>query len=116
MSIVNLTQHAATPGQLNAGVVDHQDREKLSRLLTFDVIPSSQEVTCRARSIALMADGADAAMIGGAPFLMEPLAVALRMIGVVPMYAFSVRASVEEVQADGSVKKSAIFKHAGFVS
>lgn len=37
MSIINLTQHAATMDQIEAGVVDVTDRERLSRLLTVQV-------------------------------------------------------------------------------
>ena len=35
--------------------------------------------------------------------------------GINPVYAFSVRESEEQVQADGSVKKVAVFRHRGFV-
>ena len=54
-------------------------------------------------------------MIGGAPFFMESLATALRREGYCPVYAFSRRESVEQVQADGSVRKVAVFRHLGFV-
>jgi len=35
--------------------------------------------------------------------------------GVCQYYDFSRRESVEEVQADGSVRKTAVFRHAGFI-
>ena len=54
-------------------------------------------------------------MIGGAPFLMGALESALLDYGITPVYAFSKRESVEEVQKDGSVKKINIFRHAGFI-
>jgi hypothetical protein len=54
-------------------------------------------------------------MIGGAPYLMAPLEVALRAHGITPLYAFSVRESVEQTQPDGSVRKIAVFRHGGFV-
>lgn len=60
-------------------------------------------------------EGAESAMIGGAPFLMAPLEGALRTRGVIPLYAFSVRESVEEALPDGSVRKTQVFRHAGFV-
>jgi hypothetical protein len=56
------------------------------------------------------------AMIGGAPYLMAPLESALRAHGITPVYAFSVRESVDQVQPDGSVRKVAVFRHAGFVN
>ena len=60
-------------------------------------------------------DQADYVMIGGAPFFMAALESALRDVGVTPIYAFSKREVVEEPQSDGSVKKTAVFRHAGFV-
>lgn len=56
-----------------------------------------------------------AAMIGGAPFLMPALEKALRTKGILPVYAFSQRESVEEIMEDGTVRKTAVFKHRGFV-
>ena len=46
---------------------------------------------------------------------MSALEKALVDYGVCPYYAFSRRESVEEVQADGSVRKTAVFRHAGFI-
>lgn len=133
--IVNLTQHLATPEQRDAGVIDllPEERARLQDLLTFDEIPSPDEMRRRAASIArlaeqcpnpgcsweTLADGerhypptvrAGEAMIGGAPFFMTYLEDALRRSGVTPLYAFTRRVSVEE----GGVKKS-VFRHEGFV-
>ena len=47
--------------------------------------------------------------------MMARLERALIERGIEPLYAFSVRESTEEVQADGSVRKVAVFKHAGFI-
>lgn len=119
MSIVNLTQHVATPEQTSQGVVDLQadDRTKLQQLITFHVIPSSEEIRERAEAAAELAvkNGAASAMIGGAPFFMSALEKALWSKGVTPLYAFSVRESQDQVLADGSVRKVAVFKHVGFV-
>lgn len=61
MKIVNLTQHAGTAEQLAAGVADLGATSlELKRLLTFDSLPTREEIEARA------------AMIGGAPFLMAP--------------------------------------------
>lgn len=127
--IVNLTQHQSTPEQISAGVVDlpPAEREALAALLTFDTLPTRQEIENRAADIAELAaynglggDDTDsphvgAAMIGGAPYLMPALEKALQAVCITPLYAFSVRESVEQPQADGSVRKVNVFRHAGFV-
>ncbi|MDA8146485.1 MAG: hypothetical protein M0Z27_10560 [Thermaerobacter sp.] len=93
------------------------EREKLAAILTFEELPPRTEIVRRAQALAALAvaHGAKEALIGGAPYLMGPLEVALCAVGVVPLYAFSVRESVEQVQADGSVRKVQVFRHLGFV-
>lgn len=137
--ILNLTQHAATADQLAAGVFDLPParRADLQSLLTFGELPDEQEILARAEQIAGLAamyassedhavdDGllpeGDAggfalhAMIGGALWLMAPLAAALREQGIEPVFAFSTRETEEHLQPDGSVRKVMIFRHAGFV-
>lgn len=139
MATMNLTQHAATADQIAAGVFDlpAASRADLQTLLTFGDLPDEQEIRARAERIAGMAvlhasaeDRADddgllpegdaggfalRAMIGGALWLMAPLAAALREHGIQPVFAFSVRETEEQKQADGSVRKVAVFRHAGFV-
>ena len=120
MFILNLTQHASTPEQ---GCYDlqRQDLADLKRLLTFQSLPTRQEILYRAAVIADLADATigdtptRAAMIGGAPFLMGPLEAALKERGITPLYAFSVRESVDEALPDGSVRKVAVFRHRGFI-
>ena len=127
--IINLTQHAATAEQVAVGVVDlpAEQREALIDALTFESIPDAEEIRDRAHDIAELAcfnglggdDGDDPfpshAMIGGALWLMAPMAKELRLRSIEPVFAFSVRETEEKVQPDGSVKKVAIFRHAGFV-
>jgi len=127
--ILNLTQHPATPEQKAAGVVDfpQAEREMLVKLLTFDTLPSREEIENRAFDLAELAcynglngdEGDDpiifTAMIGGAPYLMASLEQELVAHGITPVYAFSTRESVEETQPDGSVRKVNVFRHAGFV-
>ena len=124
--ILNLTQHPGTPEQ---GVTDLTGGElaALKQALTFDAIPTAQDITDRAEYIAELASmnglgGGDdddpiptRAMIGGAPYLMAPLERALRNVGIEPLYAFSVRESAEQTQPDGTVRKVNVFRHAGFV-
>ena len=119
MTILHLTQHPATPAQREAGVVDleGEERAELIRLLTFEELPGCREIVSRAMALAALAHrhGATHAMLGGALYLMGPLEVALRFAQVVPLYAFSVRESTEERLADGTVKKTQVFRHLGFV-
>ena len=129
MNIVNLTQHAATAEQVAVGVVDlpSEAREALIALLTFASIPDAEEIRGRAHDIAELAcfnglggdDGDDPfpsqAMIGGALWLMAPLSEELRQRGISPAFAFSVRDTEEVTQPDGSILKTAVFRHAGFV-
>ena len=116
--IINLTQHIATPEQVEAGVIDLQgeDLTQLKKLLNFVGMPTNGDIHDRAFDIARIADqsGADAAMIGGAPYLMPHLQKALQARGIAVFYAFSERVSVERV-VDGVVVKTNEFKHVGFV-
>jgi hypothetical protein len=118
MRILNLTQHAASAEQVAAGVVELQDKASVHRLLTFEACPDRETIRARAEALAEIAraSGAEAAMLGGAPYLMGPLEAALRSAGIRPVYAFSQRAGVEEeLQPDGSVRKVQLFRHAGWV-
>lgn len=127
--ILNLTQHASTDAQREAGVVDLPDDERaqLSALITFDEAPDRAEIEARADAVAALAahnglggdEGDDpyppAAMIGGAPFFMAALEAALLDRHIEPVYAFSRRESVDVPQEDGSVRKQQVFRHVGFV-
>jgi hypothetical protein len=118
MTVLNLTMHRATPDQVAAGVIDMAgpDLAALQELLTFDLLPIRQEVEDRARRIAALVPAHfPVAMIGGAPWLMPFLAAALSARDVRPFYAFSVRETEEQTQPDGTVRKVAVFRHAGFV-
>jgi hypothetical protein len=117
MTILNLTQHAASQAQLNNGVIEPIDKEQVQKLITFDTIPTGSEMRFRAKILAQIAkeSGASAAMIGGAPYFMSTLEDALMNVNIEPVYAFSVRESQEVVQPDGTIQKVSVFKHAGFV-
>ena len=118
--IVNLTQHKGTPEQ---GVVDlpNEARAALIALLTVEQLPSRIDIEARCADIALLAATAfeqhpAQAMIGGAPWMMSALEAALLDQGIAPLYAFSTRESVDQPQPDGSVRKAAVFRHAGWVT
>lgn len=136
--ILNLTQHPATPEQQAQGVVDISDPEehkKLLEALTFDEIPSMDEMDERAETIGLIVRHFRSAhpecrsvMIGGAPFFDRALHHELveldfsdeeideeENVYLQVLYAFSRRESVERKNPDGSVQKINVFRHVGFV-
>ena len=119
MSILNLTQHNLTNEQINAGVVEPaaEVKGKIRELLTFNSLPSCNEIRKRAEELAEIAasSGYNRVLIGGAPYLMAPLEAELIKRGILPLYAFSVREVIEETLPNGEVKKVSKFRHAGFV-
>lgn len=122
-AIFNFTQHLATPEQIEAGIVNFPEfvRELFIPLLNFEELPTAAEVSERATALVEILNnefqdfiGEIRIMIGGAPFLMEPLSMELRAHGFVPVFAFSKRESIETIE-NGVCKKSSVFKHAGLV-
>jgi len=115
--ILNLTQHPATSDQIEAGVIEPKDKEKVRELLTFNELPSYEEVMSKAQALADIAveHGVTKAMIGGALFFMTPLAAILRCRGVTPLFSFTKRMVEEKVLEDGTVEKKAVFKHEGWI-
>jgi hypothetical protein len=90
--------------------------------LTFEDIPSKEELESRAYELATLVTNMGAAdakqyrvMVGGAPYFMSFLEKALKEQGHRPLYAFSRRESVDQLQPDGSVRKVAVFRHVGWV-
>lgn len=122
--VLNLTQHEATPDQIEAGVVEPSEADKalIRSLLTFQSPPCREAMRGKAEKLARLArrysrrkGGPQRAMVGGAPFFMSHLEQALRDYGVSPVYAFSVREVEEQQHPDGSVRKVAVFRHTGWV-
>jgi hypothetical protein len=128
--ILNLTQHVSTDEQKAQLVVEpRMCKAKIQKLLTFEEIPTREEIEARAKELARIAASEASfyagetdnkiwitrVMIGGAPYLMGALEKALRECGFTPVYAFSKRESIDQPQPDGSVKKIAVFRHLGFV-
>ena len=116
-TILNCTQHVATADQATLGVVEPADKKAVQRLLTFQDLPTATLLLERANALAEIAQtsGMTSAMVGGAGYFMPYLERALMSKGITPLHAFTVREVVETVKADGSVEKTAVFKHAGFV-
>lgn len=132
MHIFNLTQHYATPEQVEAGVIEPRGdiRTAINELLNFDTIPTKLELEERAEALSTIAamydvfeesDSdfelfPDAVMLGGAPYFMSTLERWCIAQGLTVLYAFSKRESVERSMEDGSVIKEGVFKHKGFVT
>ena len=119
--ILNLTNHPATPDQILGGVFEPTVKRQVTDRLDFKTLPTKQEILDRAKALARIASssaypGLKFAMIGGAPYLMPELEKSLRRVGITPLYSFSERVSEEVHQADGSVTKTNVFKHIGFVT
>jgi len=118
--ILNLTQHNVTEEQKQVGVVEIENKEELKRLLTFNELPSLDEIKKRAKAIRdLVLDDKNFQenikfMIGGAPYFMRALEEELMKIGE-PVYAFSKRVVEEKKLDNGEVEKKVVFKHEGFV-
>lgn len=117
--IFNLTQHAATPDQIAAGVLEPEPdlKKVIQALLTIDELPTREDLVVRAIKLRQIAYATSCpwVMIGGAPFLMGPLERELKDAGLMPVYSFSKREVVEQTDAAGVVKKVAVFKHTGWV-
>lgn len=121
--VLNLTQHNATQDQIDAGVCGlGSDTEQLKKLLTFTSLPTKEEVASRATLIARLASEVAystgetcGAMIGGAPYLMGPLAEALKAHGITPLFSFTERKAIEKQLPNGEVEKTSVFLHVGFV-
>lgn len=116
--ILNLTQHLATDDQAEAGVenLSITDRNKLTKLLTFEELPTPEFLQNRAEAIGDLILPLEnyKVMIGGAPFFMPVLDKWLKRMGYTVLYAFSKRI-VEEKEVGGEVRKISTFKHIGFV-
>jgi hypothetical protein len=125
VGIINLTQHELTPEQKKFVDIEcYTDRNKVKDLLTFTKLPTQIQILQRAVDLAnIVRDIVDQdehinlflVLIGGAPYLMKPLIEELREIGVTPVFSYTDRVSVETMQPDGSVVKTQVFKHLGYV-
>jgi len=116
MKILNLTQHKATPDQIAEGVYDYENHNLIQQLITFDEMPTFSDMIDRADELAklVIEEGADAAMIGGAPYFMPILEFVLFRSNITPLYSFSKRVSEDTVMPDGTIQKTSVFKHRGF--
>lgn len=119
-TIFNLTQHAPTPEQVAVGVLP--TTKEVQDLLTFRSLPTREEIWDRVNNLVAAVKAAGfgfpsgtQVMVGGAPYLMGPLVDALQMEGFKPVFSFTERVSVETPNGDGTVTKTNVFKHVGWV-
>lgn len=98
-------------------MVEPTDKEYIKALLTFDTAPPVYEMIRRAKLLAEIVVNTPhtTAMIGGAPFFMATLEAVLVEHGIRVVYSFSPRVVIDQVQADGTVRKVSDFVHTSWV-
>lgn len=124
LNVLNLTMHESSAEEIAAGVFEPEDKALVRELLLFTECPSRGVVDGRADCLAALAehevgrfDGVVRhVMIGGASYLMAPLAEYLRNYGLLPVFAFSERVSEERTLPSGGTHKVSVFKHKGWVN
>ena len=114
--MLNLTQHHKTSEQEVIVEPESQIKERIRALLTFEELPSKEEIEARAEALAEICESLNfgCALIGGAPYLMSALERALIKKEISPFYSFTKRVS-EEILENGTLKKVSLFKHIGYV-
>lgn len=119
MKILNLTQHIATKDQQEAGVIEPVNKQEVKELLTFHTLPTKKEIVNKAIGLVTIAvnSNVEAVMIGGASYLMGTLESIFSIYApdIKVLHAFSERKVVETLKEDGTVEKSTVFKHTGFI-
>ena len=91
---LNLTQHATTKEQQEAGIVEPSPevKAKIRELITFNERPTESELFERAEQVAaLIPEEYNGAMIGGASYFQGYLESAIARRNMEPVYAFSQR-------------------------
>jgi len=121
-NIINMTQHRATPGQIEDGVIDltEADYKEVCSLLTLEEVPDDFDLmSISMQLVGIAAKYCDKyctthVMVGGQPDLISYFNYELFRRDIQPRSAFSKRTSVEVHNADGSVSKTQIFRHEGW--
>lgn len=122
--MLNLTQHLATEEQLRDGVIEPAPEVKaqIKSLLTFDasVMTEAGQIDERAKALVALLlkvePKSTAAMVGGALYLMPALVRELKAAGIQPYFSYTDRVSTDVHNPDGSVTKTLVFKHLGWVA
>ena len=125
MKVINFTQHTLTKEQIDSLVeegfslenIEIEAPQWLKDRLTFTSCPTREDVAFRARELADYAKRllATDVVLGGAPYFMGALEVALDFEEIKFRYAFTERMAVETVNPDGTTTKTSVFRHSGWV-
>lgn len=115
--IYNFTQHKCTREQIKDDIIEVPNHSYVQKLLTFESIPSKEEVYDRAKILADYAQSISASkvMLGGALYLMGPLTEELKKRNINVCFSFTKRESMETIDQDGNVIKTLKFRHLGIV-
>lgn len=122
---ISLMLYLVTPDQASAGLIDMPEdgslRAALIEALSYNHQPDQEELLRRARRVVgIMADYAGGmtalqgrkVILGGFSALMHPLQAACLRAGMQVGYAYPGHCEcVDQLQPDGSVLKTAIFRH-----
>lgn len=114
--IINLTNHAATPAQVNQGIIDHPDQERLKELIN---IPAGglthEEYYERAHELieSVLNMNERQVMIGGHFNLTLAIVHVANTLNVDAFFACTERASEDVTQPDGSIIKTSRFVFTG---
>ena len=115
--IVNLTQHSSTETQAEQGVIEPPDKEYVKSLITFEDIPTLQDLRKRANLLVEICREMNMqfALIAGAHWWLIVLEHHLRIHGITPLQSFSKRVSFEHTNENGTVHMVKTFVHAGWI-
>ena len=122
--MLNITQHTATKEQVEDGVIDPAQEVKvqIQKLITFDqsVMKEPEQLWNRAKALVGLVKRTypeiNRVMVGGALYFMPALVKELKEQGFEVFFSYTDRVSSEVHNADGSVTKTLVFKHLGFVA
>ena len=121
--MLNLTQHALTAEQRRDGAVEPEAdvKAQIQELITFDrsVMEHPEQILNRAKALVSLIKReyplVNQAMVGGALYFMPTLVRELKEAGIQPYFSYTDRVSQETHNPDGSVTKTLVFKHLGWV-
>ena len=120
MRLINLTQHLGTEDQYKDGMIElsKEAKAELIPLLNFEEIPTKEEMLYRAYTLISKAiinqPDNDGFVIGGAGYFMPYLISWANKFNRKCYFSFTKRMSEEKV-INGSVVKTQVFKHLGWV-
>lgn len=121
--MLNLTQHALTVEQWRDGAVEPEAdvKAQIQELITFDrsVMEHPEQILNRAKELVSLIKReyplVNQAMVGGALYFMPALVREMKEAGIQPYFSYTDRVSQETHNPDGSVTKTLVFKHLGWV-